>query len=91
MGLTLCPGRVEKLILDESRPNAALHKIFASYFGAVDAQTASTILPNAPMRDNNGRKARKQGMEANDRDWTTPQVCEICVGMEVTAYMSAEI
>jgi len=23
--------------------------------------------------------------------WTTPQICEICVGMEVTAYMSAEI
>jgi coenzyme PQQ precursor peptide PqqA len=23
--------------------------------------------------------------------WTTPQACEICVGMEVTAYMSAEI
>jgi coenzyme PQQ precursor peptide PqqA len=23
-------------------------------------------------------------------NWTTPQVCEICVGMEVTAYMSAE-
>ncbi|WP_184428567.1 pyrroloquinoline quinone precursor peptide PqqA [Rhodoblastus acidophilus] len=22
--------------------------------------------------------------------WTTPQLCEICVGMEVTAYMSAE-
>ncbi|MTV31296.1 pyrroloquinoline quinone precursor peptide PqqA [Rhodoblastus acidophilus] len=23
-------------------------------------------------------------------NWTTPQVCEICVGMEITAYMSAE-
>jgi len=23
--------------------------------------------------------------------WTTPQACEICVGMEVTAYMSAEL
>ncbi|MGO9389167.1 pyrroloquinoline quinone precursor peptide PqqA [Rhodoblastus sp.] len=23
--------------------------------------------------------------------WTTPEVCEVCVGMEVTSYMSAEI
>ncbi|MGH6677241.1 MAG: pyrroloquinoline quinone precursor peptide PqqA [Xanthobacteraceae bacterium] len=23
--------------------------------------------------------------------WTTPTVCEICVGMEVTAYESSEI
>jgi coenzyme PQQ precursor peptide PqqA len=23
--------------------------------------------------------------------WTTPEACEICVGMEVTSYMSAEI
>ncbi|WP_425540653.1 pyrroloquinoline quinone precursor peptide PqqA [Rhodoblastus acidophilus] len=38
---------------------------------------------------NNGRKARQQGMEAMT-SWTTPQLCEICVGMEVTAYMSAE-
>ncbi|PPQ39889.1 pyrroloquinoline quinone precursor peptide PqqA [Rhodoblastus acidophilus] len=27
----------------------------------------------------------------NETIWTTPQACEICVGMEVTAYMSAEI
>ncbi|MGO8739071.1 pyrroloquinoline quinone precursor peptide PqqA [Rhodoblastus sp.] len=23
--------------------------------------------------------------------WTAPEVCEICCGMEVTSYMSAEI
>jgi len=23
--------------------------------------------------------------------WTTPEICEICVGMEVTSYASAEI
>jgi len=23
--------------------------------------------------------------------WTTPEICEVCVGMEVTAYASAEI
>ncbi len=26
-----------------------------------------------------------------DMNWTTPEACEICVGMEVTAYLSAEI
>lgn len=88
MGLTLCPGWAEKLILDESYENAATHKIFGCYFGAVDALTASTILAMRRCA-NNGRKARQQGMEAMT-SWTTPQLCEICVGMEVTAYMSAE-
>ncbi len=23
--------------------------------------------------------------------WTAPEACEICVGMEVTSYMSAEL
>jgi len=23
--------------------------------------------------------------------WTTPEICEVCVGMEVTSYASAEI
>jgi coenzyme PQQ precursor peptide PqqA len=23
--------------------------------------------------------------------WTAPEACEVCVGMEVTSYMSAEI
>jgi coenzyme PQQ precursor peptide PqqA len=23
--------------------------------------------------------------------WTVPEACEVCVGMEVTSYMSAEI
>ncbi|MGO9133695.1 MAG: pyrroloquinoline quinone precursor peptide PqqA [Methylovirgula sp.] len=23
--------------------------------------------------------------------WTTPSICEVCVGMEVTSYASAEI
>ncbi|MCI4677955.1 pyrroloquinoline quinone precursor peptide PqqA [Rhodoblastus acidophilus] len=23
--------------------------------------------------------------------WTAPEVCEVCCGMEVTSYMSAEI
>ena len=32
--------------------------------------------------------------ETSRRDtmaWTTPEICEVCVGMEVTAYASAEI
>ncbi len=29
-------------------------------------------------------------MEINS-SWTTPVACEVCVGMEVTSYMSAEI
>jgi len=24
-------------------------------------------------------------------DWTTPSICEVTVGMEVTSYLSAEI
>jgi len=24
-------------------------------------------------------------------DWTTPSICEVAVGMEVTSYLSAEI
>ncbi|WP_446737777.1 pyrroloquinoline quinone precursor peptide PqqA [Rhodoblastus sp. 17X3] len=27
----------------------------------------------------------------NNMAWTTPELCEICVGMEVTSYLSAEI
>jgi coenzyme PQQ precursor peptide PqqA len=23
--------------------------------------------------------------------WTTPEICEVCVGMEVTSYESAEV
>jgi coenzyme PQQ precursor peptide PqqA len=29
-------------------------------------------------------------MEINNT-WATPVACEVCVGMEVTSYMSAEI
>jgi coenzyme PQQ precursor peptide PqqA len=72
---------------------AALHKKLVSYFGAVDAPTASTIIPKAPMRNKTtGRSARSKGWKPKtETTWTTPQICEICVGMEVTAYMSAEI
>jgi coenzyme PQQ precursor peptide PqqA len=30
-------------------------------------------------------------MEENVMDWTTPSICEVAVGMEVTSYLSAEI
>jgi coenzyme PQQ precursor peptide PqqA len=26
-----------------------------------------------------------------NQTWTTPEVCEVCVGMEVTSYMSASL
>ncbi len=33
-----------------------------------------------------------QNTEANtDMTWTTPIITEVCIGMEVTSYMSAEI
>jgi coenzyme PQQ precursor peptide PqqA len=30
-------------------------------------------------------------MEEIVMDWTTPAICEVAVGMEVTSYLSAEI
>ncbi len=27
----------------------------------------------------------------NAMDWTTPTICEVAVGMEVTSYLSAEV
>jgi coenzyme PQQ precursor peptide PqqA len=33
-----------------------------------------------------------QDLEGNDAmAWSTPVVCEVCVGMEVTSYLSAEM
>jgi coenzyme PQQ precursor peptide PqqA len=34
--------------------------------------------------------ARSEEM-MTETNWTAPEACEICVGMEVTAYISAEI
>jgi coenzyme PQQ precursor peptide PqqA len=65
-----------------------------SYFGAVDAPRGSTILPDAldaPKDRRAGSPSPGKEMTMNTLSWTTPQACEICVGMEVTAYMSAEI
>ena len=68
-------------------------RAFVCYFGAVDAQPACIIFPNARWRNKTtGRNTREQGWKPMiETSWTTPQICEICVGMEVTAYMSAEI
>jgi coenzyme PQQ precursor peptide PqqA len=30
-------------------------------------------------------------MEEFAMDWTTPTICEVAVGMEVTSYLSAEV
>jgi coenzyme PQQ precursor peptide PqqA len=30
-------------------------------------------------------------MEEIVMDWTTPTICEVAVGMEVTSYLSAEV
>jgi len=30
-------------------------------------------------------------MEETVMDWTTPTICEVAVGMEVTSYLSAEV
>jgi coenzyme PQQ precursor peptide PqqA len=40
------------------------------------------------MRWSRKFKRRKIMTEAT---WTAPEACEVCVGMEVTSYMSAEI
>jgi coenzyme PQQ precursor peptide PqqA len=38
-------------------------------------------------------RPRERSMEEmmTDVTWTAPEACEICCGMEVTSYMSAEI
>jgi coenzyme PQQ precursor peptide PqqA len=39
-----------------------------------------------------GPANRNTEMEAEaDMNWTTPVITEICIGMEVTSYLSAEI
>ena len=41
------------------------------------------------MRPINGRKPKKERNDA--MVWSTPEVREVCVGMEVTSYLSAEM
>jgi coenzyme PQQ precursor peptide PqqA len=51
--------------------------------------------PRAPnQRYRHGfRLARKPSSEENmtESTWTAPEACEVCVGMEVTSYMSAAL
>jgi coenzyme PQQ precursor peptide PqqA len=38
------------------------------------------------------KKSQQLNMEARaDMTWTTPVITEVCIGMEVTSYLSAEI
>jgi coenzyme PQQ precursor peptide PqqA len=37
------------------------------------------------------RRVNKVTSREKNMTWTTPEACEICIGMEVTSYMSAEI
>jgi coenzyme PQQ precursor peptide PqqA len=37
----------------------------------------------------NGARKTEEGNDA--MAWSTPVVCEVCVGMEVTSYLSAEM
>jgi coenzyme PQQ precursor peptide PqqA len=34
---------------------------------------------------------RQENLKEHPMAWTTPEICEVCVGMEVTSYASAEI
>jgi coenzyme PQQ precursor peptide PqqA len=36
-------------------------------------------------------RARKTNRRNNAMAWSTPEVREVCVGMEVTSYLSAEM
>jgi coenzyme PQQ precursor peptide PqqA len=36
-------------------------------------------------------RASRPTEESMTEAWTAPEACEICCGMEVTSYMSAEI
>ncbi len=47
-------------------------------------------LYNQFMRHRRHEQAMFQFGE-NAMTWTAPEVCEVCCGMEVTSYMSAEI
>jgi coenzyme PQQ precursor peptide PqqA len=42
---------------------------------------------------NAGRLCSPEATESRERDmsWTTPVIVEVCIGMEVTSYVSAEI
>jgi coenzyme PQQ precursor peptide PqqA len=37
------------------------------------------------------RQRRPKPIREMIMTWTAPEACEVCVGMEVTSYMSAEI
>jgi coenzyme PQQ precursor peptide PqqA len=43
----------------------------------------------APGSWESGARKSAQGNDA--MAWSTPEVCEVCVGMEVTSYLSAEM
>jgi coenzyme PQQ precursor peptide PqqA len=63
-----------------------------SYFGAVDARSRWIIFRRRAAAPTWAKRLIRQEENMTESlTWTTPQACEICVGMEVTAYMSAEI
>jgi coenzyme PQQ precursor peptide PqqA len=55
---------------------------------ALSASTAPRRTRYIPQKTANEPQRRNTMTEMT---WTTPEACEVCVGMEVTSYMSAEI
>jgi coenzyme PQQ precursor peptide PqqA len=57
--------------------------------------TPSSNLPRRRTLKSPGEKSRKRPTESQLEEmtmaWTTPVIVEVCVGMEVTSYSSAEI
>jgi coenzyme PQQ precursor peptide PqqA len=54
-----------------------------------DAQQ-NALAPRAAVRYHPGASISPKPDRENTMAWTTPRVVEICVGMEVTSYESAE-
>ncbi len=51
-----------------------------------------TVLKPVQGKETKARLIATLKLEAEaDMTWTTPVITEICIGMEVTSYMSAEI
>jgi coenzyme PQQ precursor peptide PqqA len=46
-------------------------------------------MKQGPLETRRAKNRMEERM--NELTWTAPEACEVCVGMEVTSYMSAEI
>lgn len=54
-----------------------------------DIAPASSNLP--AVRPHTSREQPRVPTGGNEMAWTTPVIVEVCVGMEITSYESAEI